>query len=437
MEQDELRKLEEKCIQDCAPTCTAACPVHVDVKAMLTQVGKGDFTAALAIFKKTVPFPGVICRICDQPCQDVCKYGEIGDAIAIRGMERAAVEMGDPTAEKSRPLPKRNGRVAIIGGGICGLTAAHDLARKGYTVAILEAGDRLGGSLWKADRDYLPGAVIEQDLEIIEKLGIEVQLHTPVNRDLADVRREYDAVYIAVGPYTDESFDLTLDSGGFIKVDPVIFSTSMEGVFAGGGLLWGMEMHSSVTSISEGRRAGISIDRYLQRVSLTASRVNEGPYTSCLYTSLEGVTPHPLIEPSEPLEGYQWHEAMQEAKRCLQCECMECVKVCEYLKHYERYPRRYLREIYNNLAIVKGTRYANQLINSCSLCGLCAEVCPESLDMGEVALKARRAMVEQNRMPPSAHDFALRDMQFSNGEHAALVRNAPGATASDFVLFPG
>ncbi|MBW7947708.1 MAG: 4Fe-4S dicluster domain-containing protein, partial [Sphingomonadaceae bacterium] len=144
-----------------------------------------------------------------------------------------------------------------------------------------------------------------------------------------------------------------------------------------------------------------------------------------------------MIEVPYAVESYEPEEAAFEAKRCLQCDCMECVKVCEYLKAYGRYPRRYVREIYNNLSIVKGTRYANAFINSCSLCGLCAEVCPDGLDMGAVNLDARRTMVKQQRMPPSAHDFALRDMQFSNSDRFALARNPPGATTSDYVLFPG
>lgn len=438
MEQDELRELEQKCIQECMPTCTAACPVHVDVRAMLVAIGRGDFSAALKIYKRSVPFPGIICHICDQPCQDVCKREELGGAIAIRDLERACVDHGDLSGEKSRPLPKRNGRVAIVGGGISGLAAAYDLARKGYQVTILESGPLLGGSLWRADRDYLPAQVIQEDLEVITDLGVDVQLDAPVHRGaLSELLEDFDAIYIAIGPHTDETFGLEPDRSTSIKVDPLTFGTSTEGVFAGGGLLWGREMHSSITSISEGRRAGISIDRYLQKVSLTASRLNEGPYTSCLYTNTEGVEPLSEVEMSDPVGGYEWNEAIQESKRCLQCECMECVKVCEYLKHYERYPRRYVREIYNNLSIVKGTRYANTFINSCSLCGLCGEICPEHLDMGEVNLKARRTMVAQNRMPASAHDFALRDMQFSNSDRAALARNRPGTTASDYVLFPG
>ena len=84
-----------------------------------------------------------------------------------------------------------------------------------------------------------------------------------------------------------------------------------------------------------------------------------------------------------------------------------------------------------------GMRTANTLINSCSLCGLCAEVCPTSLDMASVMTDARRTMVEQKRMPPSAHDFALRDMLFANSESCTFCSTAPGKDTCSYLFFPG
>ena len=155
------------------------------------------------------------------------------------------------------------------------------------------------------------------------------------------------------------------------------------------------------------------------------------------FTSVEGIEFLPRIAPSYSARGYSSDEARKEAERCLQCECMECVKVCEYLAEFKGYPKTYIRRIYNNLSIVMGQRQGNKLINSCSLCGLCKEVCPEGLHMGEVCKAARNLMVEQGKMPPSAHEFALRDMEFSNSDKAALVRHQPGTTASASVFFPG
>jgi len=198
-----------------------------------------------------------------------------------------------------------------------------------------------------------------------------------------------------------------------------------------------MENHSPITSISHGRRAAISIDRFLQKVSLSASRENEGAYETRLFTSTEGIQPLPRIGMDDPTRGYSSEAATLEAARCLQCQCMECVKICQYLAEFKGYPKKYIRQIYNNLSIVMGHRHGNKLINSCSLCGLCKEVCPESLHMGEVCKAARNIMITQGKMPPSAHEFALQDMEFSNSDKAALVRHQPGTASSKYLFFPG
>jgi glutamate synthase (NADPH/NADH) small chain len=439
LDQKVLRELEEKCIQEHAPTCAAACPAHVDVRGMAAEVAKGDFPAALKVFQKAVPFPGIVGRICDQPCRDACKRSEAGEAISIAALERACVELGAAPAEKVAVLPSRGKRVAVVGGGLSGLAAAFDLARKGGAVVIFEAGERLGGSLWAIPEEALPRQVILDDIAVLEGIGVEARLNVAIGKDvaLAELCSQFDAVYLGLGADSGETFGLEPDGQGQIKVDPLTFSASREGVFAGGSLLRRAQKRSPISSISDGRRAATSIDRYLQKVSLSAARYNEGPYTTRLYTSMEGIEPLPAVPMSDPEAGYSRDEAIREAQRCLQCQCLECVKVCEYLAHYASYPKKYLRQIYNNVSIVKGTRYANKFINSCSLCGLCGEICPTDLDMGTVCQEARRIMVQQGRMPPSAHDFALRDMLFSNGEKFALARNQPGTTASEFLFFPG
>ena len=116
---------------------------------------------------------------------------------------------------------------------------------------------------------------------------------------------------------------------------------------------------------------------------------------------------------------------------------MECVKVCEYLKHYGGYPKKYVREIYNNMSMLVRARTSNNFINSCALCGLCGEVCPTDLNMAQPIKETREKMVETSRMPASAHDFALRDMEFSNGEKFALAHTPPQTDSCSYVFFPG
>ena len=170
---------------------------------------------------------------------------------------------------------------------------------------------------------------------------------------------------------------------------------------------------------------------------MTAGREKDGPYETKLYTSLTGIARQPPTPFSKPDRCYTAQEAQTETRRCLQCECLECVKVCAYLESFKGYPKRYAREIYNNESIVMGSRQANKLINSCSLCGLCERVCPENFPMQDLCLEARQSMVRRGKMPPSAHEFALLDMAFSQSERCQLARCEPGRDSSDFVFFPG
>lgn len=446
MDQNELRQLESQCIQECAPPCTAACPIHVDVRTASAEVSRGDFAAALKILKKTLPFPGIIGRICDQPCQTVCKRGEVGAAIAIADLERACADLGDTEPEKIVLRSRRKQRIAVVGGGLSGLTAALDLAKKRYPVVIFEAQERLGGSLWDIPAERLPRSVIAAETNQVRDWGIDVRLHTSISANsedghvsLAQLQQEFDAVYLAVGAAPSAEFALNFNGDDQITADPATGVTRLPGVFARPAPVERAlgERPSPITAIADGRRAATSIDRYVQQVSLTAARQNEGPYESCLYTNTAGIEPLPLIPMADVGTGYSAAEATREAQRCLQCECMECVKVCEYLEQYGSYPRQYVRQMYNNLSIVMGTRHANKLINSCSLCGLCAEVCPTHLNMGAVCKEARQTMVQQKRMPASAHDFALRDMAFSTSDKFTLARHQPGTDMSEYLFFPG
>jgi len=452
MDQKQLREQENRCIQDLAPACVAACPAHVDVRGIAAEIAKGDFPAALKLYRKAIPFPGIISHICNQPCKATCLRKDLGGSVEIAALERACVEFGDKSEETAKRLPRKPKKVAVMGGGISGLSAAYDLARKGWGVVVYEASNRIGGGLWKTPAVVLPRNVIISDLRILEELGVGIILNTTLGRSggnghstfLSRLSDEYDAIFLGIGAYSGDVPELKLDVNGQIEIDPLTFQTSVEKVFAGGdvlrvsnNLLYYDRPHSAILSLSEGRRAATSIDRFLQKVSLSASRVNEGVYTTRLYTNTsEILSQAPLLE-TNLTTHYTVEVAETEAARCIQCECLECVKVCEYLKHYNGYPKKYIREIYNNLSIVMGTRHSNQFINTCALCGLCAEVCPTDVNMGDFCHDARVTMVEQKRMPASAHDFALRDMAYSNGEKFAMARTAPGRESSAYVFFPG
>ncbi|MFZ7101147.1 MAG: pyridine nucleotide-disulfide oxidoreductase/dicluster-binding protein [Peptococcaceae bacterium] len=446
IEQKLLHQREAKCVQEEAPGCTAACPVHVDVRGMVEALRKNDYGAGFKLFHKAVPFPRIISRICDQPCQKTCKRKEIDEPIAINALEKVCVDNSRQPGARLLPVKAKDKKVAVIGAGLSGLTVAAELTKKGYGVVIYEAADCLGGSIRQIAESRLPRQAIEDDIAQLKKNSlVEIHCNTAVGNDngstvsFAGLCKEFDAIYLGIGRQEAAPLQLGLEltAAGNLVIDPLTLATSHSLVFAGGSLRWGGEGRSPITSISEGKIAVNSIDRLLQNASLTANRGKEGPYPTSLYTNTAGIAYQAVVQSSDPLQGYTAAEALQEANRCLLCQCLECVKVCEFLAHYRSYPKRYVREVYNNLSIVMGIHHANKMINSCSLCGLCEEVCPGGLNMGEVFREARQMMVKKEKMPPSAHDFALRDLEFSTGDKFVLNRHQPGFTTSGVMFFPG
>ncbi len=400
--------------------------MHVDARRIAECVGKGDFRGGYATLAISIPLPSILAHICDHPCQRECRRIDAGGAIRIHSLEQACAAFGGIAAPRRTPARKTQ-RVLIVGGELSGVSAAILLAQKGYEVTLRESGHALLRSLRGLGEDFLPQRAIETDLEALTALDVIVETgfdrSTPEDSaQLVSLRQGYDAVFFAARALPSPS-----------PVDRLTLATQTPGVFAGDA--W--QEVSPIFAVYEGSMASISIDRFLQGASLTANRDNQGSYTSRLFVNASGETHKPAVEAANPSCAYTRDEAQQEAMRCFPCQCMECVKVCEYLKAYGSYPKRYVREIYNNECIVMGVRKANRMINSCALCGLCATVCPEKLSMADVCLDARRGMVEKRRMPPSAHDFALRDMAFSTSDAFTLARHQPGFSNSAAAFLPG
>ncbi len=439
MDDKEMLAMEEKCIQEHAPACTAACPIHVDVRKMIEQIANKKFDAAFKTFHKKVPFPRIISRICSHPCQQHCIRGEKGGAILIAELEKICVDFGKTNLKLFKSMIKKDKRIAIIGGGLSGLTAALYLNEKGYDLEIFEKRSQIGGSVLNISEELLPRYLIEEDFDILDRLNIKINTNKEIKTetDFSEILSAFDVVYIGTGKDSTLELNIEKDNKGCIMINDQTYETSRKGIFAGGSLKTNKNGYDPLLSIIDGKQAAISIDRYFKKASLTISREYDGCYDSQLYVNLEGIEEAAPIIPKDIKSGYTKEEAVQEALRCIQCSCLECVKECKYLEHFKGYPKKYIREIANNLVIVIGLRMAKPLVNSCMLCGLCEEICHNQVNMSRICKYAREKMVKTDHMPPPIHDFPINDMLFSNSDRFALYRHQPGLNNSDFAFFPG
>lgn len=185
------------------PRCTAVCPAGVDVPRYIRAVRDGHYDEAVAVLREKLPLPTVCADACFAPCEDVCAYKQFGDPIAIRALKRAAVDGGGATWMKNKKKTNPTGKkVAIIGAGPAGLTAAYYLASLGHQVTIIDGFPKPGGMMRYGIPQYrLPELRLDEDVKVILDLGVTFKGDTLVGRDttLGQIRNEHDAVFIAAG----------------------------------------------------------------------------------------------------------------------------------------------------------------------------------------------------------------------------------------------
>ncbi|MGQ9730477.1 MAG: FAD-dependent oxidoreductase [Candidatus Zipacnadales bacterium] len=196
-------------------TCMAACPVLTDTRGYVEAVAEGDYERALDILLASNPFPSVCGRICHHPCEQACRRVDIDSPVSLRALKRFVVEQTVEYRQRRQPLvkPPRGKKVAIIGSGPAGLTAANDLALEGFEIHVFEREDRAGGMLAHTIPRYrLPATVLQQDIDDILKLGVQLHLNMQIGVDktLEDLKAEgFEAVLIATG--LSESQTLAVD----------------------------------------------------------------------------------------------------------------------------------------------------------------------------------------------------------------------------------
>jgi NADPH-dependent glutamate synthase beta subunit-like oxidoreductase len=184
--------------------CIAKCPAEVDIPGYMALVRSGRYDDAVRLIRKDNPFPTVCALICEHPCESHCRRNMIDAPLNIRGLKMFAVDHCSDEVPIPRRMPNTGKRVAIVGGGPSGLTAAFYLALMGHNPTVFEKRKQLGGMLRYGIPSYrLPRKRLEWDIRAILKAGVEVKLNVNID-DEESIRKlvdGYDAVYVAIGAH--------------------------------------------------------------------------------------------------------------------------------------------------------------------------------------------------------------------------------------------
>ncbi|MCX5856608.1 MAG: FAD-dependent oxidoreductase, partial [Deltaproteobacteria bacterium] len=186
--------------------CQNTCPIEMDIPAYIALIRAERFEDAYKVLLRTNPFPSVCGRVCDHKCQSKCRRGKMDEPIAIKFLKRFITD--NAPRPKIEPAPvTRKEQIAVVGAGPAGLTAARDLAQRGYKVTVFEELSTPGGMLrWAIPAYRLPRNVLDSEIDDVRALGVEIKCNTRVGKDIsfAKVGEEFDYIYLAPGAHKSQ-----------------------------------------------------------------------------------------------------------------------------------------------------------------------------------------------------------------------------------------
>lgn len=196
-----------RCLQCKKPACVEGCPVGIDIPAFIAKIKEGDFKSAIDIIKEKNNLPAICGRVCPQEtqCEEMCIMGRRYEPVAIGRLERFASDWEiEHQPEKVSPPIERNGtKIAVIGSGPAGLTAAADLAKMGYDVTIFEAFHTPGGVLVYGIPEFrMPKEIVRKEVEYVKSLGVKIETNVIIGKTatIDDLRQEgFKAFFLSTG----------------------------------------------------------------------------------------------------------------------------------------------------------------------------------------------------------------------------------------------
>jgi len=395
---DEIRQLRRAALDlllsdhlgDCEGPCRRGCPAYMDIPLMIRQIAEGHLEEAIATIKENIALPAVLGRICPAPCERVCRRAEIDDPVSICLLKRyvADVDLASPDPYAPSCLPGTGRKVAVVGSGPTGLSAAYYLAVSGHECVIIEQASSVGGALRTAiSRDVLPAEVLDKEVEAIRSLDVQFRMGTCLGKDvsLEQLSRDFDAVVLGIGNISESDTDalgVEFTKKG-IEVSRKTYRVGDTNVFSGGGAIGRRNL--AVRAVADGKEIARSINQLLAGEEVTGEhrpfdsrmgKIQEEEKADLMYAVSEAVSVQSRVDKTM---GMTPEEAAMEASRCMHCDCRkrdDCLLRC-YADEYDTQQSRYKASERRNFEIIRNHPDVVYEPGKCISCGICVRITEE------------------------------------------------------------
>jgi len=347
-------------VGDCEAPCRTTCPLYMEIPEMNRLIADKKFNEALKVVKKEIALPIILGYICHAPCENVCRRKEVDETISICKLKRFVAE------ENTKYIPKKengtNKKIAIIGSGLSALSCAYHLLLKGHECTLYEKNPKPGGTLLDIDEKTLPKSAIENEIELLKKLGADFILNFEVSNDIIETKltKDFDAIVIATGdnsnkfPISDNN--KVFECGSYIKT-----------------------IKKAVLAVSNGKNLAFNINGFLENERTEQERLFNSKFGKLKENELSLYLEEAINKEGNILSKeteIEQNNAIAEAKRCMRCDCRkpQTCKLRIYSDEYNAKQRTYkfderktIRKFFKNeLAIYEPEK--------CIKCGLCIKV---------------------------------------------------------------